>query len=90
MAVDRTPPDVALTRLVLLNGVDVTAVPAWNLLWDRLGRSLLPTYGARANAADSLVDLQQTRRARADAVEALTRPVPPPLPGHPVGHGAGR
>ena len=89
MAVDRTPPDVALTRLVLLNGVDVTAVPAWSLL-DRLGRSLLPNYGARANAADSLVALQQTRRARAEAVAALTRPVPPPFPGPPVGHGSVR
>ena len=78
---------MALTRLVLLNGADVTAVPAWNLLWDRLGRSLLPTHGARADAADSLVALQRTRRARADAVAALAQP---PLPGHPVGQGSAR
>jgi hypothetical protein len=83
-AFEQLSPDVALTRLVLLNGDDVTAVPAQNLLWDRLGRSLLPTYGARANAADSLLDLQQTRRARAEAVHALTLSAPCLPSGHEV------
>jgi hypothetical protein len=55
----------------------VTAVPAKHLLWDRFARSLRPTYGARANAADSLLDLQQTRRVRAEAAEALAHPTPP-------------
>ena len=48
-------------------------MPPGRVLWDRLGRSLLPTYGARANAADGLADLQRTRLARADAQAALAR-----------------
>ena len=82
MALDRLSPDAALIRLVLLNGDDVTAVPARHLLWDRLGRSLLPTYGARANAADSLLDLRQTRRVRAEAVDALARSAASSPAGH--------
>ena len=55
----------------------MTSFPAKHLLWNRLGRSLLPTHGARANAADSLLDLQRTRRTRAEAAEALNQPGPP-------------
>ena len=51
----------------------MTAVSAKHLLWDRLGRSLLPTYGARANAADSLLDLQRLRLMRVEAQDALAR-----------------
>lgn len=49
----------------------MTAVPARHQLWDRFPRSLLPTYGARANAADSLADLRRTRSLRASAADAL-------------------
>ena len=46
-------------------------------MWDRLGRFLLPTYRARANAADSLLDLQQTRLIRrAEVAGALCRRSP--------------
>jgi hypothetical protein len=62
----------------------VTAVPAKHLRWNRLARSLRPTYGARANAADSLFDLQQTRRVRAEAADALAHPVPTLPAEHPV------
>lgn len=67
-----------MNRLVLLIGDDVTAHTGRQLLasgWDRLSRSLRPTYGARANAADSLIDLRRTRRSRAEAAGA---PSPPP------------
>jgi hypothetical protein len=40
-------------------------------VWDRLGRSLHPNQGARANAAASLDDLRRTRQARAEALEAF-------------------
>lgn len=60
----------------------MTAAPARHLLWDRFGRSLRPTYGARANAADGLRDLRATRRVRAESVQALARPASPSSAGH--------
>jgi hypothetical protein len=66
----------ALIRLVLLNGDVMTAVPDRRAWGDRLGRYLLPTYGARANAADSLGDLRRLRQEQVEARRAVERGAP--------------
>lgn len=40
-------------------------------LWNSVRRTVLPTYGARANAADGLRDAQRNRLDRAIAARAM-------------------
>lgn len=49
-------------------------------MWHSFRRTLLPTYGARANAADGLVDVRRTRDERASAARALAAAPRIPLP----------
>ena len=52
-------------------------LPARSDVWHRVRRTLLPTYGARANASDGLADARRSRDDRlqaALAVEAARAP----------------
>jgi hypothetical protein len=53
-------------------------------LWDRFTRTLLPTHGARANAAEALAWERDERRRRAEGTAALAVPMSPPRPRGPV------
>lgn len=76
------PADEALTRPVLLIGADVTSTPRPAPWQQRLARTLLPTRGARHNAADALSDLREARRDGLRA-EAAVAALPPRTDGRP-------
>lgn len=70
------PAHEALTRPVLLIGADVTSMPRPAPWQQRLARTLLPSRGARDNAADALSDMREARRdgLRAKAAVAALSP----------------